>query len=61
SRTEVYWCPIKHARRTAGAHQYYREFVDYGDAEAYRQRISALSGSASAPQPSTEKKNDTPA
>ncbi len=41
-RTEQYWCPIKHARRTAGAHAYYREFVDYGDAEAYRQRIADM-------------------
>ena len=42
-RTEQYWCPIKHARRTMGAHPYYREFVDYGDAEAYRERLAELS------------------
>lgn len=35
-RTEAYWCPIKHARRYLGPHPYYKEFSDYGDAEAYR-------------------------
>lgn len=34
-RTEQYWCPIKHARRLAGPHHHYPDFVDYGDAEAY--------------------------
>jgi len=41
-RTEQYWCPIKHARRMIATHDHYREFVDYGDAEAYRERIAAL-------------------
>lgn len=41
-RTEQYWCPIKHARRVIGAHPYYREFVDYGDAEAYRQKLAEM-------------------
>ena len=35
ARTEQYWCPIKHARRLAGPHDRYPEFVDYGDAEAF--------------------------
>lgn len=30
SRTEAYWCPIKHARRWPGAHPRYA-FMDYGD------------------------------
>lgn len=37
-RTEEYWCPIKHARRTAGQHRRYYDFADYGDAESYRER-----------------------
>jgi len=37
-RTEAHWCPIKHARRAIGAHGHYRDFVDYGDAEAFRVR-----------------------
>ena len=36
SRTEAYWCPIKHARRVIGTHKRYLKFEDYGDAQAYR-------------------------
>jgi len=43
ARTEQYWCPIKHARRVIGAHEHYREFVEYGDADAFRARSDALS------------------
>jgi len=41
-RTEAYWCPIKHAKKAAGAHEKYLGFVAYGDAEAYRKRIEEL-------------------
>ena len=40
SRTEQYWCPIKHARRLIGAHALYAMFEDYGDADGYRQRLA---------------------
>jgi hypothetical protein len=36
SRTEQYWCPIKHARRVLGMHPRYGTFVDYGDAAAFQ-------------------------
>ena len=42
ARTEQYWCPIKHARRLAGAHERYPQFFDYGDAEAFRQGLERL-------------------
>ncbi len=42
SRTEVYWCPIKHARRVLGPHPHYQGFADFGDAEGYRVRIRQL-------------------
>jgi hypothetical protein len=42
ARTEQYWCPIKHARRLSGAHDYYPKFFDYGDAETYRQELERL-------------------
>ncbi|MDR3498491.1 MAG: hypothetical protein P4L72_04610 [Parvibaculum sp.] len=42
ARTEAYWCPIKHAKKAAGAHEKYRDFVAFGDAEAYRRRIAEL-------------------
>ncbi len=38
-RTEAYWCPIKHAQRTAGPHERYAGFSDYGDAEDYPERL----------------------
>lgn len=34
-RTEKYWCPIKHASRVKGAHRFYCDFCDYGDAEGF--------------------------
>lgn len=42
ARTEQYWCPIKHARKLAAAHPRYAEFVDYGDAEAWRNDSAEL-------------------
>jgi len=39
SRTEEYWCPIKHARRVMGTHARYAGFEDFGDAEAYRGKL----------------------
>lgn len=38
-RTEQYWCPIKHSVRTQSAHARYRHFIDYGDAEGFRDRL----------------------
>jgi hypothetical protein len=43
-RTELYWCPIKHARRVLAAHDYYRQFADFGDAEAYKREIASQRG-----------------
>ena len=42
SRTEQYWCPIKHARRVDGAHQRYPLFFDYGDGHAYKERLGDM-------------------
>ncbi len=39
SRTEEYWCPIKHAKRVMGTHARYAGFEDYGDADAYRGQL----------------------
>jgi hypothetical protein len=39
SRTEEYWCPIKHAKRVIGTHARYAGFEDYGDADAYRGQL----------------------
>jgi len=36
SRTEQYWCPIRHAHRLNGAHERYARFFAYGDAAGYQ-------------------------
>lgn len=42
SRTEQYWCPIKHTRRVVGAHARYDGFQDFGDGETYRRHLEDL-------------------
>ncbi len=42
ARTEQYWCPIKHGHRTADPHRRMESFVDFGDADNYRGRLSEL-------------------
>jgi hypothetical protein len=42
SRTEQYWCPIKHARRVTGSHTRYSNFLDYGDGEDLEQKLEVL-------------------
>ena len=42
SRTEQYWCPIRHAHRLHGTHARYPQFFDYGDAEAYQTGLGEM-------------------
>ena len=42
SRTEQYWCPIKHAMRISDPHKRYYEFLEFGDAEGYRARLESF-------------------
>lgn len=42
SRTEQYWCPIKHALRIVDPHDRYGDFLEYGDAEGWRARLDAF-------------------
>jgi hypothetical protein len=39
ARTEQYFCPIKHARKTLGTHLRYAHFLDYGEAEDYAAKL----------------------
>src|SRR5690606_18199720 len=34
SRTEQYWCPIKHATQPKHRHERYKNFIPYGDQES---------------------------
>ena len=42
ARTEQYWCPIKHARKIMAAHPNYTGFVDFGDAQSYKDELENL-------------------
>jgi len=42
ARTEQYWCPIKHANKVLDAHRLSKDFIDYGDVEAYRNNLKAM-------------------
>ncbi|QDV45501.1 hypothetical protein Enr13x_53800 [Stieleria neptunia] len=42
SRTEQYWCPIKHARRVKGCHTRQCLFCRFGDAEGYRHELDRI-------------------
>ncbi|MBC7499217.1 MAG: hypothetical protein H7315_01745 [Herminiimonas sp.] len=42
SRTEQYFCPIKHARKMLGTHARYKHFLNYGDADDYEGKLEAF-------------------
>ena len=42
SRTEAYWCPIKHARRISEPHLRYPAFADFGDEKRLEERLEKL-------------------
>jgi hypothetical protein len=42
ARTETYWCPVKHGKRTVDPHRYYDDFAPYGDASGYKRRLPVL-------------------
>ena len=41
-RTELYFCPIKHAKKVVSEHKYYKEFLFYGDEENYQEKLKEL-------------------
>ena len=42
ARTELYFCPIKHAKKIAYEHDFYDKFFSYGDEEKYQEKLKAL-------------------
>ena len=42
ARSEQFFCPIKHARRTLDPHHRTERFFDYGDARAYLQNLETM-------------------
>ena len=41
-RTELYFCPIKHAKKVVSKHKYYNTFLSYGDEEEYQKKLKEL-------------------
>ncbi len=41
-RTEQYWCPIKHAGRLQGTHARYDRFLEFGDAQGWRNELERI-------------------
>lgn len=42
SRTEMYWCPIKHARKVLDPHRRYAKFADFGDGEDIQGHVAKM-------------------
>ncbi len=42
SKTEQFWCPIRHARRVRNAHRRYWHFMRYGDGKDLKKRWQKL-------------------
>jgi len=40
--TEMYWCPIKHARKILDPHRRYARFADFGTGEDHATHIAAM-------------------
>jgi hypothetical protein len=47
SRTETFWCPIKHSRPVKGPHRRYHRFVEFGDHRAFREDVLSVDCSRS--------------
>lgn len=41
SRTEHFWCPIKHASKVKGMHERYYDFIEYGDTRDFREKLKS--------------------
>lgn len=42
AKTELYFCPIKHAKKTLYRHRYYKEFLAYGEGDAYQDKLKEI-------------------
>lgn len=60
SVTEQYWCPIKHAQRLRDQHEYYKNFVEYGDAEGFKRESEPLRQALRKPKTPKPKPKEKP-
>ena len=42
ARTELYFCPIKHSKKTAYKHSQYKRFLEYGESKTYQTKLKEL-------------------
>ena len=42
ARTELHFCPIKHAKKIAYKHEFYNTFLQYGDGDVYQKKLKKL-------------------
>lgn len=42
AKTELYFCPIKHAKKTLYRHRYHKNYLAYGDGEGYQERLKKI-------------------
>jgi hypothetical protein len=57
SRTEQYWCPIRHAVAVKGGHGRYEKFFEYGDAESYSKKLKQLRNELELTSPGSQPSN----
>ena len=42
AKTELYFCPIKHAKKIRYKHRYHKSFLAYGDGENYQEKLEEI-------------------
>ena len=42
SRSELYFCPIKHAKKVMYQHEHYQDYLAYGDEDNYQEKLQEL-------------------
>jgi hypothetical protein len=42
SRTEMYWCPVKHAQKVLDPHRRYAKFADFGDGDEFEAHVATM-------------------
>lgn len=58
SRTEQYWCPIKHARAIAGGQKRYQNYLSYGDGDGYQTKVLKFRDQLRQDPPNTGDENE---
>lgn len=42
AKTELYFCPIRHAKKTLYKHRYHKDFLMYGDGDDYQTKLKEI-------------------